>query len=235
MSAVTAPEALWSGFANFYSIWQVCIAQISPFFIAYMAGLYLTGENERPHPSGRLVLVPALLFLPGFAISFAFISSTANPLSDFLFEYISILRIFAGVYFILVGGIFIVFPSVMLLKKWNAPGLRYGLTFLLGVFFAVVYMPCISPELSKIFSLSLRQATAARGAWLAFLYSTGMAMAFILTGFVIVLGLHLLKITPRYRRIAGIVCGVMVALLGFMNITGFMVLYKAFLLELFTS
>ena len=33
--------AVWGGFSSFFSIWQICLLQISPFFIAFIVGIYL--------------------------------------------------------------------------------------------------------------------------------------------------------------------------------------------------
>ena len=39
--------ALWGGFSSFFSIWQVCILQISPFFIAFIVGSYLATPDQK--------------------------------------------------------------------------------------------------------------------------------------------------------------------------------------------
>ncbi len=38
--------AFGNGFASFFSIWQVCILQISPFFLAYATGLYFADYSK---------------------------------------------------------------------------------------------------------------------------------------------------------------------------------------------
>ncbi len=55
---MAASEALWSGFASFFSIWQVCILQISPFFMAYIAGIYLVARRQVADPGAwqRMIL-----------------------------------------------------------------------------------------------------------------------------------------------------------------------------------
>ena len=37
-------DAFGYGFSSFFSIWQVCSLQITPFFLAYVTGLYFTAN-----------------------------------------------------------------------------------------------------------------------------------------------------------------------------------------------
>ena len=61
---MTIPEAFGDGFASFFSIWQVCILQVSPFFLGFVTGLYFAGYADRGTPSfARGMAVPALLLL----------------------------------------------------------------------------------------------------------------------------------------------------------------------------
>ena len=235
MSTVTAGEALGYGFINYYSVWQACIAQISPFFLAHMAALYLSEPRATAGPLSRSVQVPAWFFLPGFALSFAVINSISFTFSEFLFNNMNVIRVIAGGYIFLSGSYFIMLVGRPSWRRGDIPWLRALATFMLGVGFAVVYMPCISPTLSKILSLSLRPASADIGAYYALLYATGLSLAFLLTGTVLLFLLRRVKNSSRRTRVAIGLCGVLVALLGLMNITGLMVHYKALLLSIFET
>ena len=64
--------ALWEGFTSFFSIWQICILQISPFVIAFLLGLYLVTLEQKPNASIRQwVVLPYAAYIVGFCLFYS--------------------------------------------------------------------------------------------------------------------------------------------------------------------
>ncbi len=85
--------------------------------------------------------------------------------------------------------------------------------------------------------MPIQPETAGWGSVLAFLYGTGLGIAFILTGLALVFllgSIKSFKAIDGHRGTARVVCGLLVVILGLLNITGYMVEYKSLVLGLFT-
>jgi cytochrome c-type biogenesis protein len=223
--------AFGHGFASFFSIWQVCILQISPFFLAYATGLYFAEHSDRTRPGmGRRAVLPALFFMAGFCVVYALSSVTGLPIGRFLSYNSGMLAVISGVY-ILAVSLFIVLRG-----RLARPGridhalFLGGGSLVLGAAFALVYSPCVTPALSEILGMTFRPETAVRGGVLAFFYALGLSSALGLTGVVLVLFLRRLGAVSRnFGRVrdAG---GAILSILGLLNVSGLMIQYKAFVL-----
>ena len=227
-------EAAGHGFFSFYSIWQVCILQISPFFLAYVAGLYFAGQSSHVSPGlGKRVLVPALSFAPGFTVFYALLSLSSLPVGRILSYNLGTLSFVSGLYILLIGLVLIISGRIAfvgdLLKR---SAVLVIMSLLLGVSFALIYSPCITPALSDILNMTSRSQTAVRGGFLALFYSFGIFLGLTLAGFVLVLVMRKIDTLVRHSGSLKDVCGIVLAILGVLNVTGLMIYYKAFFLGL---
>lgn len=226
-------EAFWGGFSSFYSIWQICAMQISPFFMAYIVGLYFVGRTRQDKPDiKQWAVLPALIYVAGFSLLYALLSSPGLLVGRYLSYNLGILRLIAGVYLLLVS-LYLMFPDrLTLFRKINGHPALAAMSLLLGLSFAIVYSPCITPTLSDILGLVNRPGMAVRGAVLAFFYGLGLSLAFAVTGLI------LIKLLQKVQAVTGnpaktrLVCSLALSILAVMNITGLMVYYKAFVLGL---
>lgn len=217
-------QALWGGFATFWSIWQACIMQITPFFVAFMASLFLITTERRGKYEG--FLLPPVFFTFGFAISFSLMHSplfmSVNPVPTWL------LKIASGIY-ILATGVLLFSRAVHLVKDW----LYWAGGFLLGITFGIIYMPCISPSLSKIFTIAMQPDSMTTGLLLAFLYAVGLGISLIIAGLVVIGILHTTGVYRRHNASLRKFFSVFLIILGLLNITGYMVYYKSLILKPF--
>lgn len=248
--------AFWGGFSSFYSIWQICAFQISPFFMAFIVGLYFVGQTRKdpadvpgalnePNvpdmPSLAIqwtiqwTIAPSLVYVAGFSLLYALLSSSGLLVSRYLSYHLDTLRLIAGFYLLLVS-LHLIFPDYLnRFKKINSSLVLAGISLLLGFSFAIVYSPCITPTLSEILGLVNHPGMVVRGAVLAFFYGLGLSFAFAVTGLILV------KLLNRMQFVAGnpaktrIICGLVLSILAILNITGLMVYYKAFVLGLLVS
>lgn len=87
-------------------------------------------------------------------------------------------------------------------------GWGYYSSFLLGVSFSAGWVPCVGPILAGIFFLASDSATAGQGATLLAIYSLGLGIPFLITGFAFSRMTQLLRRLNRYANIVGIVSGI---------------------------
>ena len=138
-------DAVWGGFSSFFSIWQFCILQISPFFMAYIVGIYLSGMSDKNPGIAQRVILPCIAYMIGFSIIFSLLSSTGLPIGRSVFRNIGTLRLMSGFY-VLFAGLFIILSNrIDYFKKKDNPLFFAGLSLILGATFAFVYSPCIPP------------------------------------------------------------------------------------------
>lgn len=226
-------EALWGGFSAFFSIWQLCILQISPFFMLYLIALYIIGLSIGNYPLRDWVTLSAIAYTIGFSILFSLVNSQGLEVGRVIFHNIKGLRFLSGIYILLVGLYIISANRINLLLKVKTSLLPMSLSLLLGAAFAIVYLPCITPTLSRILGLAIIPEGALRGSFLAFFYGIGMGLAFYITGLTLIYILKRVKVlSPNSRRLKGI-CGLALILFSFLSISNLMVYYKAFILMFF--
>lgn len=232
-------EAFGQGFASFYSIWQICILQISPFFIAYVTGLYFAGlnfSNTGGHGYsnfGVRVFLPALAFAPGFAVPYSLLSLNSLPVGRILSYNLGILGFFAGVYILSVSLVLLFSGRAVFIEGYlKRPIVLLGMSLLLGISFALIYSPCITPTLSEILNMTSRAETAVRGGVLALFYSLGICLGLTVAVAVLVFILRRSVFAVRNSKILKDACALVLAALGILNVSGLMVYYKAFFLGL---
>lgn len=229
-------EAGWRGFASFFSIWQACIAQISPFFMAFIVGLYFMACGKGAPPSMiRRTVLPSVFYMAGFSVPYALMTATGLPLGRLMAYHSGTLSFGAGVVILLIGLFMALHGRSAVVTRLDAPLNVAGMSLLLGSAFALVYSPCITPALSKIMGIASQPGTAVTGAVLAFFYAVGISFAFLIVGVALVRGMSLIGVMRRNPGRVKDWCGVILCLLAFLNVSGMMILYKAFILGFFVK
>jgi cytochrome c-type biogenesis protein len=230
---VSGGIALWSGFASFFSIWQVCILQISPFFIAYMVGLYLLTLGQRVNPDIRQwVILPSICYAIGFTIFYSLLIASGLNVSRILIYNIGNLRVAAGIIILLASLYILLNDRISFLSRKHSPLLLSVLSLFIGISFAIIYSPCITPTLSDIMGLASQRVTASEGWYLAFCYGLGISIALILSTVAIILLLRKRAFILNNISLMKIICGIIVLIPALLNIAGLMRHYKAMVLGL---
>jgi cytochrome c-type biogenesis protein len=223
--------ALWGGFSAFFSIWQLCIMQISPFFTAFIVGVYLATRGRHADPDmRRWVLFPCIAYGIGFTLFYSLLIASALDVSRPLIHNISLLRVVSGVFFLLVGLYLFLTDRLPLLGKMHRPWLVNVMALLLGVALALVYSPCITPMLSDIMGLASQRNTAFEGWYLAFCYGLGTSIALCMTAGMLILLTRKREVILRNAVTIKNICATILLVLAAMNMTGMMRHYKAFVL-----
>ncbi|MCP4998274.1 MAG: hypothetical protein GY933_05820 [Hyphomicrobiales bacterium] len=224
-------NAVGSGFSSFFSIWQVCILQISPFFLAYVVGLYFAADSLNAEVSlGGRVVLPAFWFTPGFAVVYALLTMTGLPIGRTLVFNLGTLGFIAGTYILLASLLIVLAGRVDVAGLLRRPLALAVVSLVLGSAFALIYSPCITPALSEIMGMAGRPETAVRGGTLAFFYAFGICLGLTVTGTTLVFLLARVGVVERHPGIIKIASSLVLAILAALNLSGTMIYYKAFFL-----
>lgn len=184
MVETSALAAFLVGFASFLS---PCVLPLVPGYLSTISGISL-GEIQSGERRMRRVLLPALIFCLSFTIVFVALGMTATSLGQFLASNRETIDTIAGLMIIALGVLFILLPFVdRLNKEWRPEALAHRLSgagpIVAGVAFAVAWTPCIGPTLGAILTAASTMDTVAKGGFLLFFYSIGLALPFLITAF----------------------------------------------------
>ena len=174
--------ALGAGLISFLS---PCVLPLIPGYISYVSGSSFNGLIEKKNTN----LIPIILFTVGFSIVFIIFGAASTFLGQLLLQNSFELRIAAGV-------IIIIF-SLQIIGVINLKFLNYEKRIqtnnnknifspiILGDAFGFGWTPCIGPILGSILALAATEESINKGILLLFFYSLGLAIPFILSGYLI--------------------------------------------------
>lgn len=152
---------------------------VTPGSVALAPGLATSQRVAR----GQTV-IGAGLFVLGFSVLFSTYGGAFGLLGSALRTHQQIATQILGAGTILLGLLFAgAFDRFTISGRILKPSIRphAGLAGapLLGVMFGLGWTPCIGPTLQTVLNLGLTSGTAARGAFLAFIYSLGLGVPFL--------------------------------------------------------
>ena len=171
--------------AGLISFLSPCVLPLIPGYISYISGSSLNELMEKK----TVNVFPIILFAIGFSIVFISFGATASFLGSIILENSYELRIASGI-------ILIIF-SLHILGIINLNFLNYekriytekksGIfsSLLVGMAFGFGWTPCIGPILGSILALASTEQSLNRGILLLVFYSLGLAIPFILSGYLI--------------------------------------------------
>ena len=141
-----------------------------------------------PAPAKGRAVAGTALFVLGFSLVFATYGLALGGLGQLLRAHSTGLTQVLGGLTILLGLMFAgVFDRFSFAGRIFRPSARpkAGLAGapLLGIMFGFGWSPCIGPTLTAVLALSASSGTAARGAFLAFIYGLGLGIPFLIVAF----------------------------------------------------
>ena len=171
--------------AGLISFLSPCVLPLIPGYISYISGSSLNELIEKK----TVNIFPIILFTLGFSLVFISFGATASFLGSVILNNSYELRI--------ASGIIIIIFSLHILGILNLNFLNYekriytekksGIfsSILVGMAFGFGWTPCIGPILGSILALASTEQSLNRGIILLFFYSLGLAIPFILSGYLI--------------------------------------------------
>ena len=174
--------AIGAGLLSFLS---PCVLPLIPGYISYVSGKSL---NELLVEK-KVNITPIILFTVGFSIIFIAFGATSSLIGKIFLNNSIELRIFSGLIIILfslqiIGIInlnFLNFEKRLDTKK----SANVFSSVLVGMAFGFGWTPCIGPILGSILALAAVEQTLLKAVLLLLFYSLGLAIPFILSGFLI--------------------------------------------------
>ena len=174
--------ALGAGLLSFLS---PCVLPLIPGYISYVSGKSLNELLEEK----KVNITPIILFTVGFSLIFIAFGATSSLIGKILLNNSIELRIFSGLIIILfslqiIGIInlnFLNFEKRLDTKK----SANVFSSVLVGMAFGFGWTPCIGPILGSILALAAVEQTLLKAVLLLLFYSLGLAIPFILSGFLI--------------------------------------------------
>jgi cytochrome c-type biogenesis protein len=175
-------------------------------------------------PRGRAVAGTAL-FVLGFSAVFCLLGLAVGGVSQLLQTHVDgITRVLGGVTILLGLLFFGAFDRFTFAGRIFKPSVtpRAGLLGapLLGVMFGVGWTPCIGPTLGAALALSLQSGTAARGAFLAFVYGLGLGIPFLIVAALLQRAVGVLGFFKRNARMVSRIGGALLVVVGLLEVTG---------------
>lgn len=221
MAELSVVVAFSAGLLSFLS---PCVLPLLPSYLSLLTGMSV--DRLRGAPESRVrVAAHAVAFIAGFSMVFVAMGASLSALGQFLLEYRDLIRRVGGALIVLFGlSVAGVLPLGWLGRSWQLP-LRSrpaGLlgSWLVGVTFAVGWVPCVGPILGAILSLAAGSETVGAGVVMLGAYSAGLALPFFLAslalGAVLAATRQLRPYLPAVERAAGVLL-VLVGLLVFTN------------------
>ena len=171
--------------AGLISFLSPCVLPLIPGYISYISGSSINELIEKKN----INLIPIILFTIGFSIVFIIFGTASTFLGKIFLQNSIELRIAAGLVIILfslhiIGIInlkFLNFEKRIETKTNN----NFYSPILIGMAFAFGWTPCIGPILGSILVLAATEENLTKGIFLLFFYSSGLAIPFILSGYLI--------------------------------------------------
>ncbi len=227
----------WGAFlAGLVSFLSPCVLPLVPGYISFISGLSLEELSRGADRSDvmKRAGLGSIFFVMGFAAVFTALGASASAVGRLLSDYMQVLSKLAGVLIIVFG----LHTSGLMPIKWlyyekrvSAAGVPPSLmgAFLMGLAFACGWTPCIGPILAAILALAATEKTVMRGVLLLLVYSAGLGIPFIVTGFGVNAFLGFFARYKRYIRWGEIAAGGLLIAIGVLVLSNRLTMIISFL------
>ena len=205
--------------AGLISFLSPCVLPLIPGYISFISG---SSVNELLAKK-KINLIPLILFTLGFSFVFIMFGAAASYLGQVLLQNSQTLRIIAGLVIIifslqLIGIVnisFLNFEKKVYTKRNN----NIWFSFIVGMAFGFGWTPCIGPILGSILALASTEETIFKAIILLSFYSLGLAIPFILSGYLMQRFLMFSKNFRKNINLVSKIGGVILLITGILILT----------------
>ena len=219
--------------AGLLSFLSPCVLPLIPGYISYVSGQSL----QEVIKSKKINPFPLILFCCGFSTVFIIFGASASLLGQLFLQNSEILRVLAGVIIVifsfqLIGIINI--PYLNFEKRFDAKESKnVFFPYIIGLAFGFGWTPCIGPILGSILALASIEDTLTRAILLLIFYSLGLALPFILSGYLIQRFLLLSKNFKRNMNLISKTGGIILLITGILILTNQLQVIGFYIIEIF--
>jgi cytochrome c-type biogenesis protein len=219
--------------AGLISFLSPCVLPLIPGYISYISGSSLNDLIEKK----KINLIPIILFTLGFSLVFIIFGAASTFLGQVLLQNSYELRIFAGLLIVLfslhiIGIINLKFLNYEKRIQTNSNKNLYS-PILIGMAFAFGWTPCIGPILGSILVLASTEESINQGIFLLISYSLGLALPFILSGYLIQKFLIFSKNFKKNISLVSKIGGIILLITGILILTNQLQALGFYLLNIF--
>ena len=208
--------ALGAGLISFLS---PCVLPLIPGYISYISGSSINELEDKKN----IILFPTVLFTIGFSIVFIIFGAASTFLGQILLKNSYELRILAGLIIIILSFHIIGIINLKFLNYEKRIQTNIKKNFfspiLIGMAFAFGWTPCIGPILGSILVLAATEESLIKGIILLSSYSLGLAIPFILSGYLIQKFLIFSKNFKRNINLVSKIGGIILLITGILIVT----------------
>ena len=219
--------------AGLISFLSPCVLPLIPGYISYISGSSINELIDRKN----INLIPMVLFTIGFSIVFIIFGAASTFLGQVLLQNSYELRIIAGLIIIILSLHIIGVLNINFLNFEKRIQTKTNTNFyspiLIGMAFAFGWTPCIGPILGSILVLAATEASINKGVMLLSFYSLGLAIPFILSGYLIQKFLIFSKNFRKNINLVSKIGGIILLITGILIITNQLQALGYYLLNIF--
>ncbi len=219
--------------AGLISFLSPCVLPLIPGYISYVSGSSFNELIEKKN----INLIPIILFTVGFSIVFIIFGAASTFLGQLLLQNSYELRIVAG-FIIIIFSLHII--GVINLKFLNYEkriqtnnNKNIFSPIVIGAAFGFGWTPCIGPILGSILALAATEESINKGILLLLFYSLGLALPFILSGYLIQKFLIFSKNFKKNINLVSKIGGLILLLTGILILTNQLQALGYYILEIF--
>ena len=205
--------------AGLISFLSPCVLPLIPGYISFISGASLNELLAKK----KINLIPLILFTLGFSFVFIMFGAAASYLGQVLLQNSQTLRVIAGLVIIifslqLIGLInisFLNFEKKVYTKRNN----NIWFSFVVGMAFGFGWTLCIGPILGSILAMASTEETIFKAIILLSFYSLGLAIPFILSGYLMQRFLMFSKNFRKNINLVSKIGGVILLVTGILILT----------------
>tara|TARA_Y100000590_G_scaffold201549_1_gene229031 strand:+ start:43 stop:750 length:708 start_codon:yes stop_codon:yes gene_type:complete len=219
--------------AGLISFLSPCVLPLIPGYISYISGQSLQNILE----SKKINLFSLILFCLGFSTVFVILGASASFLGQTLLQNSETLRIIAGIIIVIFSLQLLGLINISYLnfeKRFDAKESRNILfPYVIGLAFGFGWTPCIGPILGSILALASIEETLTRAILLLIFYSLGLAIPFVLSGYLIQRFLLFSKNFKKNINLISKIGGITLLITGILILTNQLQAIGFYIIEIF--
>ena len=219
--------------AGLISFLSPCVLPLIPGYVSFISGQSL----QEILKSKKIDILPLILFCFGFSTVFIILGASASYLGQTLLQNSETLRVIAGVVIIIFSLQLIGLINISYLnfeKRFEAKKSKNILfPYLIGLAFGFGWTPCIGPILGSILALASIEETLSKAIILLTFYSVGLAIPFVLSGYLIQKFLVFSKNFKKNISLISKIGGIILLITGILILTNQLQTIGSYIIKIF--